>query len=80
MVFRLLIVLLFSSFEFSESIITDKVGSHLLRLAVVAVQGSGQATGGKTVQIVFFRAFNLKVGLGMVRLFHIEPVFVPVIV
>jgi len=79
-VLGLLVVLLLSSFEFSESIVTDEVGSDLLGLAVVAVQGSGETTGSKTVQISLFRAFNLKVGFGLVRLLYQVPVFVPVIV
>lgn len=80
MILRVLEVLVFSGFEFSESIITDQVFGLLLGLAVIAVQGSGESTGSKTVQIGFFRAFDLHIWLELVRLLHQKPVFVPVIV
>lgn len=79
-VLGLLVVLFFSSFQFPESIVTDQVSSLLLGLAVVDVQGCGEPTGSKTVQIGLFRAFNLEVGLGTVSLLVQMPVFVPVIV
>jgi len=79
-VLGLLVVLLFSSFQFPESIVADQVGSLLLGLAVVDVQGRGEPTGSKTVQIGLFGAFNLEVGLGTVSLLVQMPVFVPVIV
>jgi len=103
-VLGLLVVLLFSSFQFPlqsekaviktshkqvkhartrkvtyESIVADQVGSLLLGLAVVDVQGRGEPTGSKTVQIGLFGAFNLEVGLGTVSLLVQMPVFVPVI-
>jgi len=79
-VLGLLVVLFLSSFEFSESIITDQMGGLLFGLAVVARQRSREATGSKTVQISLFRAFNLQIWFGLVSLLLQKPVFVPVIV
>jgi hypothetical protein len=80
MILRVLEVLVFGGFEFSESIVTNQVGGLLLGLAVVAIQSSGESTGSKAVQIGFFRAFDLHIWLHLVRLLHQKPVFVPVIV